>query len=95
MRVALPLIKKPILTRSTFRTPLASSQHVGIQRILVKGSPSPSTGTRRQFEMRRYHEGNHSRVDTHARSGGAHYAEEQGAFVRDVLDRIGDKWSCW
>jgi DNA-binding HxlR family transcriptional regulator len=43
--------------------------------------------------MRRYHEQNHSRVDTLAPSGGAHYPEEQTAFVRDVLDRIGDKWS--
>jgi DNA-binding HxlR family transcriptional regulator len=43
--------------------------------------------------MRRYHEGNHSRVDTLARSGGAHRGGEQAAFARDVLDRIGDKWS--
>jgi len=43
--------------------------------------------------MRRYHEGNHSHLGTHAPSGGAHYSDEQGAFVRDVLDRIGDKWS--
>ena len=43
--------------------------------------------------MRRYHEGNHSHLGTHARSGGAHYSDERGAFVRNVLDRIGDKWS--
>jgi DNA-binding HxlR family transcriptional regulator len=43
--------------------------------------------------MRRYHEKNHSHIDTHARSDGAHHPEEQAAFVRDVLDRIGDKWS--
>src|SRR5258705_10095815 len=43
--------------------------------------------------MRRYHEGNHPGGEAHSRSGESGYPQEQSVLARDVLDRIGDKWS--